>query len=210
MENYQKKLRDYYRMKEKLSRKKEVSPQKAQKTKQTYFDKLYLRMFLSALLLLSLVSLGRVGLSDTIRTEINGNMNILKFASLFNGIFGDVFIPTPDDLPVVSSTLYESVKYQDGINYVENTGFEGVYSAMTGVVVRIAKDEQRKYSVTIKGYDNREYEYRNLESIDFGLYSFVPEEAIIGRASKSGETYTFALIIRESGKPVDFYAICED
>ncbi|NLZ84342.1 MAG: hypothetical protein GX919_01320, partial [Acholeplasmataceae bacterium] len=95
MENYQKKLRDYYRMKEKLSRKKEVSPQKAQKTKQTYFDKLYLRMFLSALLLLSLVSLGRVGLSDTIRTEINGNMNILKFASLFNGIFGDVFIPTP-------------------------------------------------------------------------------------------------------------------
>ena len=81
---------------------------------------------------------------------------------------------------------------------------------MTGVVVRIAKDEQRKYSITIKGYDNREYEYRNLESIDFGLYSFVPEEAIIGRASKSGETYTFALIIRESGKPVDFYAICED
>jgi hypothetical protein len=210
MENYQKKLREYYRRKAKKDRKREINPEKAQKTKQTYFDKLYLRMFLSALLLLGFISMGRAGLSTPIREELNDNMNILKFVAFFNGIFGDTFIPTPDDIPVVSSTLYESVKYQDGINYVENTSFDGVYTAMTGVVVKIVKDDSGKYQITIKGYDDREYEYRDLESVDFSIYSFVPENAIIGKAGKVGEVYTFALIIRERGKPVDFYAICED
>ena len=212
MQDYQKRLKKYYQIKEK-QQKRRIDYRTTQKAKRTYFDKLFLRIFLGALLLLTVVGFDRFIFSDSryIQNRLSEHMNVLKFASIFNGVFGDgLFIPSPADIPAVSTSLYSQVSYENNQNIIQDDSFSGVYNAVPGVVVRISKNNEKKYTITIKGIDDRTYHYGNLTSIDFSIYSYVAEKVIIGKASQAGDSYLFTLIIEEKGKPLSFYEICED
>lgn len=211
MQDYQKKLKKYYKMKERQARSPKRNYIQDEKSKKTYFDKLFFRIFLSAITLFAIVGFDKYLIKENyIKEEICSQMNILKFASFFNGIFGEgLFIPSPSDVPAVSASLYENVEYIDGVNHITSDSFDGVANMMPGVVVKIIK-QHGLYEITVKGIDGREYCYGNLESIDYRLYSYVADEAFVGKAKFSEGKYNFILTIKEKGKFFNFYDLCQD
>lgn len=211
MQDYQKRLKKYYKMKERQSRIPKKSYEKEEKTKNTYFDKLFIRIFLSALALFAIIGIDKYFIrGDNLKQEVSSQMNILKFASFFNGIFGEgLFIPSPSEIPVISSSIFEAVKYENGVNFITSDSFEGVTNVMPGVVVKIIK-QNGLYEITIKGIDDREYRYGNLESIDYNIYSYVAEGAILGKSKFELGKYQFTLTIKEKNKLLNFYDLCEN
>lgn len=157
----------------------------------TYFDKLYIRIFLSSLLLLVFIGCKNL-FNFNIINNLNNNMNIFPLLNLFTNM-DDFQI---NDLPVDLITNYENIEYSNGINYITNESFNGVASASTGIVVKIIK-QNNLYEVTIKSEDGLEYTYRGLSSIDVSLYSYVLVNNPIGTAYFNNQMYNFSLEIKD-------------
>ncbi|MBQ8293178.1 MAG: hypothetical protein IJX78_05210 [Bacilli bacterium] len=104
-----------------------------------------------------------------------------------------------NDLEVDLVTNYEKINYVNGINYIQNSTFNGVAAANTGIVTQIKKNNNLYY-VTIKSEDDLEYTYGGLESIDVLIYSYVSSNNIIGASPKIKDYYTFTIEIKKDNE----------
>lgn len=173
--------------------KKQRRNNKLNKKKRSYFDKLYIRIFLSSLLLLIL--LGSKNLFNlNIFNTVNQNMNILPIVNLFTKIY-DI----PEDIVVNITDNYEEIEYINGINYITNKSFNGVTIIKTGIVVKIEKLNDLYY-VTIKSDDGIEYTYGNLTNLDVSIYSYVTANSTIGSALYIDDEYRFSLKIKDGNE----------
>lgn len=159
----------------------------------TYFDKLYIRIFLSSLLLLILLG-GKNLLKINSFHNINNNINVLPIVNLFTKIY-DI----NNDLPVNVINNYDNIEYNSGINYITNESFNGVSVVNTGIVVKITK-KNNLYYVTIKDNEGIEYIYGNLTNLDVSLYSYVTTNKTIGTAIFNNNHYSFTIEIKNGNE----------
>lgn len=215
----QKELKKYYQRvtKKEEDRYESLMNDEKKKRKLTYIDRLFIRIFLSSLLLLSLIGIDKWQIfkinNQSVEATFSQNFNFLKFAKLFNGIFGG-FIPLDNDITVYESTQYDMVIFDEVTkeNCVKNYTFDGVTALTSGVVTRINKNKNGTYDITIKGSDDVNYCYKNLEGIDIRIYSYVEANTIIGKAhhDEGRGCYTFNLTIYEKGVYYDYYEKASD
>ena len=183
--------------------------EKIKKLKLSYIDKLFIRIFLSSITLLSLV-----GLSNTkiIRNNLNENMNFLKYAKIFNGIFGS-YIPTNDQM-VSNTSYYDIINYNEQIkeNEIHNYTINIVQPLTEGVVSKIVKNRNGSYDVLIVDKMGYHYTYKNLEQLEVSIYSYVSIDSIIGQSkyNESLECYSFNLLIERDGNSYDYFEIAYD
>lgn len=187
-----------------LKKEKEVKKQEIKKKKLNYIDKLFIRIFLSSLILLTLISIEKTKFSFLYKD----NFNFLKLVKIFNGNFGS-FISSNIDDTVYNMNTYDEVFYDNntGLNTVYNYSFDGVYNLENGIVTKIVKNSSNLYDITIKGYDGYNYTYYNLETIDYHIYNYVGNNDIIG-LSKYDDTsscFSFLLKIEKEGVSYDYY-----
>ncbi len=186
MKKYHKSFKKYQSFKNKQKRNKN---NKLNNSK-TYFDKLYIRIFLSSLLLLILLG-GKNLLKLNIFNTVSNNMNILPIVNLFTKVYD-----FNNDLPVNVINNYDNIEYNEGINYITNESFNGVSIINTGIVVKIEKKSDL-YFVTIKDEDGIEYIYGNLTNLDISLYSYVTTNKTIGTANFNNNHYSFTIEIKD-------------
>ena len=198
MEKYQKKLRKDNSYKKRKERITDLNNQHLKKQQKTFFDKLYIRIFLSSILLLLLVLSKNIFKINDI-SMINNHMNIFPLIQLFT----NVYELNNKDLQVNLSTNYESIKYQNGINYITNESFNGVNSASTGIVVKINKNDN-VYSITIKDEKEFEYTYNGLINLDVSLYSYVLVNDVIGSVENKDNYFSYTITITKNN---NFYSL---
>ena len=198
MEKYQKQLRKYNSYKKRKERIMDLNNQHLKKQQKTFFDKLYIRIFLSSILLLLLVLSKNIFKINDI-SMINNHMNIFPLIQLFT----NVYELNNKDLQVNLSTNYESIKYQNGINYITNESFNGVNSASTGIVVKINKNDN-VYSITIKDEKEFEYTYNGLINLDVSLYSYVLVNDVIGSVENKDNYFSYTITITKNN---NFYSL---
>ena len=179
------------------------------KIRSNYVTKLFLRIFLSSLLLLLLILGNNYAVkNDKIsfgKKTIEKNTNFIKIANIFNSIFGN-FIPIDggNDVLVDATTLYGSINYVEGINYIDNNSFEGVYNFEAGIIIKKTKDKDGLYTITVLSQDNICYTYIGLTTCNFNLYSYVSKKTIIGNGLQDQNgNYQFKLIIEKEGVKYD-------
>lgn len=214
----QRRLQKYYQQKttpNEVTYRDSFGNPEVRKQKYSFIDKLFIRIFLSSILLLTVFGIDKIYLKKDqkplLETSLTTNLNFLKMAELFNGLFG-TFIPIDNDITVYQSQVYDRVEYDSNFNTVYNYTFEGVNVLTSGVVTKISKNADKTYNVTIKGSDDFDYIYYNLESIDYSIYNYVQANDILGKAryNESSNSYTFGLQIYHEGVYYDFYEQAED
>ncbi len=192
MKNYYKQLKKYHSFKKKQNRIHRIKKRKNLKTenKKTYFDKLYIRIFLSSILLFLLIGTKNIFKLDIVK-HLDNNLNIFPLLNIFTNMYEF----NHNDIEVNLTTNYENINYYEGVNYITNKSFNGVSAAATGIVVKINKTNNLYY-ITIKSEDNLEYTYGGLTNIDVSLYSYVIVNNIIGTAQTIDNQYTFTIEIK--------------
>lgn len=191
MKNYRRKLRQYHSLKKRQNKIHGIKKRKNNDQK-TYFDKLYIRIFLSSILLLFLIGSKNI-LNVSLSNHLNNNINVIPFLNFFTKMYEF----DHKDLEVDLAVNYEKIDYYNGINYITNESFNGVSSAATGIVVKINKINDLYY-VTIKSEDNLEYTYGGLSSLETSLYSYVIVNDIIGSAQLINNQYKFTIEISKN------------
>lgn len=197
----------------KINRKKNVAnlTDDVKKKKLSYIDKLFIRIFLSSLVVLILISLDYLKINIT--SLYKDNLNFLKLANVFNGNFGN-FISSDIDKNVYSINTYDEVLYdkENNVNIVYNYGFDGIYNLENGIVTKIIRNNKGLYEVTIKGYDGYNYTYIDIENIDYHIYSYIGSNDIIGLSKYDSNLnyFTFKLKIEKGGVYYDYYANAQD
>lgn len=192
-----------------MKQKSNASTSEKNKIKSNYVTKLFLRIFLSSVILLLLVLCNNYAIRNNkvsfTKKTIEKNTNFIRIAYIFNSIFGN-FIPIENDSDTLvdATTLYGSINYDEGINYIDNNSFDGVYNFETGIIIKKVKDKNGLYNVTILSNDNTCYTYVGLANCNYNLYSYVNKKAIIGNSiqNKNGN-YTFKLIVEKEGVKYD-------
>lgn len=167
-----------------------------------YFTNLLLRFFLSSLILLGLILTNKITLKKNneklASTIITKNGNFLSLVEAFNGLFGQ-FIIIKDDLNVSTTYPLEEIKYENGCHFFENETNDMAVNFVSGVVIKIIK-EKGLYQVTIQNDDNYCFEYGNLQSFDYHLYSYLNSGTIMGLAKFNNGLYQYTLKITKDGK----------
>lgn len=167
----------------------------------TFFDKLFYRIFLSSLVLLTYVGMERIfnyfTVDFNLSTYLMENINFIKVIKKFNNT---IYKFIDDDLliDVYSVDFYSNVSYYNGVNQVKLENSNSVNNLVSGYVVKIEKNDDL-YSVTIKGIDGLEYQFIGLTSIDIIMYQYLEAGQIIGVANfdKVYGIYFFDLIIKD-------------
>ncbi|MCI5787963.1 MAG: hypothetical protein MR002_01190 [Acholeplasmatales bacterium] len=192
-----------------MKQKSNATIEEKNKVRSNYVTKLFLRIFLSSLLLLLLILGNNYAVkNDKIsfgKKTIEKNTNFIKIANIFNSIFGN-FIPIDggNDVLVDATTLYGSINYVEGINYIDNNSFEGVYNFEAGIIIKKTKDKDGLYTITVLSQDNICYTYIGLTTCNFNLYSYVSKKTIIGNGLQDQNgNYQFKLIIEKEGVKYD-------
>ena len=165
--------------------------QKLKKTNNqiTYFDRLCIRLFLSAVILLILVLLNRTPNID-IKSKINSNANITKIGYQLLS----TFIDKTNTETVSLLEQYDSYSYQNNFTLVKSNSYNGVDNIMDGTVIKIEK-QNNLYNMTIQTIDNYLITYCGLETIDCYLYEYVKSHQVIGTSYLIDNNYTFKVYI---------------
>ena len=203
MNKNQKHLRKYNSYKKRKERNVELNKLHLKKHEKTFFDKLYIRIFLSSILLLLLLLTKNIFKINEVNI-INNHMNIFPLIQLFTNVYDF----NNKDLQVDLSTNYESINYQNGINYITNESFNGVNSASIGIVVKISK-HRNVYSVTIKDENEFEYTYNGLNNLDVTLYSYVLVNEVIGSVESEDSCFRYTITINKNDKTYSLINIYE-
>lgn len=194
MNKYRSQLRKYYNHKKHKERINELSIHTKNKHQKTFFDKLYIRIFLSSLLLFILMFTKNILKQEEINI-INRHINMLPVINLFTNTYSF----NNQDIEVIIPSNYENIEYKNGVNYIKNESFNGVNSLSSGIVIKIAK-QNGLYYVTIKDEEGLEYTYGNLVSIDVSLYSYVLSNEIIASTKKENKYFTFTITIKKNNE----------
>ena len=175
----------------------------------TFFDKLFYRIFLSSLVLLTYVGMERIfnyfTVDFNLSTYLMENINFIKVIKKFNNT---IYKFIDDDLliDVYSVDFYSNVSYYNGVNQVKLENSNSVNNLVSGYVVKIEKNDDL-YSVTIKGIDGLEYQFIGLTSIDIIMYQYLEAGQIIGVANfdKVYGIYFFDLIIKDKEEVFSYF-----
>lgn len=203
MNKYRKQLHKYNSYKKRKERIIELNKLHLKKQQKTFFDKLYIRIFLSSILLLLLLLTKNIFKINEV-DRINNHMNIFPLIQLFTNVYDF----NNKDLQVDLSTNYEYINYKNGINYITNESFNGVNSASTGIVVKITK-HKNIYSVTIKDENEFEYIYDGLNNLDVSLYSYVLVNDVIGSVESIDSCFRYTITINKNDKTYSLLNIYE-
>lgn len=181
---------------------------KRKKNDKSYFDKLFMKIFLSSLIVLVSVISNNLYQNKNIKLDLlskfNSSINVIKILdSLNDSVFKFI---EKDTTQVYSKDIYDEVEYKNNINYVRNDSMNYVKNLVSGYVTKIIVDDLG-YTVTVKGIDNLEYIYSGVKSIDVKLYQYVDDSTIIGLAvyNDRNKKYEFMLIIKEEHRCYSFY-----
>lgn len=203
MNKYRKQLHKYNSYKKRKERIIELNKLHLKKQQKTFFDKLYIRIFLSSILLLFLLLTKNIFKINEVNI-INNHMNIFPLIQLFTNVYDF----NNKDLQVDLSTNYEYINYKNGINYITNESFNGVNAASTGIVVKISK-HKNIYSVTIKDENEFEYIYDGLNNLDVSLYSYVLVNDVIGSVESIDSCFRYTITINKNDKTYSLLNIYE-
>lgn len=183
---------------------------KEKKKRLKFIDKLFIRIFFSSicLLILTAISTFSPNKNDTIKTYLNDNFNFLNISQNINTLFGSNLLNS-GTINVYSQTFYETVKYENEVNYVSNSSFAGVEALVDGVVIKIEKTNNN-YTIHVQASDGIIYEYSNLESIDVNIYEYIAQKEVIAKAKYIDNQFTFELKIRKNNQYYSYYENCEN
>ena len=181
---------------------------KQNKLEYTFFDKLFLKIFLSSFLLLSISIIEKTKLDNYINKELHSSFNLIYIIDLFNHKIINIDSDKLEE--VYSSSFYEYVIYENNVNRVYN-GSNEVKNLISGYVIKIEKDKEL-YNVVIKSIDGLEYKYCNLESINVRMYEYVEHNKILGSScyNEIKLKYEFLLVISDYNKYYNYYEKSED
>ena len=139
---------------------------------------------------------------------MNKNYNFLNLSNKVNKLFGSNIFNS-GELTVYSQAFYETVKFENEVNYISNSSFAGVESLVDGIVIKIERINNL-YNVYLQSTDDIIYKYCNLESIDVHIYSFIKQKEVIGKAVYKNNNYEFELQIIKDNKCLNYYENCQD
>ena len=197
-----------YRYKKALREHSNATNEEKRQIKYNYITKLFLRIFLSTLILLGLIVANKITYAKKgylfSKKTVEKNWNFLNMVTTINALFGE-FIVINNDILVDATTLYDEVSYINNINVIKNYSFSGVSTTVSGVITKITKDSNDLYSITIQTKDNYFYTYSLLTSIDYSIYNYVTSGYIICASLEEDGYYTFNLMIEKEGNYYNFY-----
>lgn len=187
----------------KVKKKRYSMLRKKSKDKKSYIDKLFLRIFLSSVVLLLLCLFDEFLPNLKFNNYLNSNLNFVKFVKIFNKTPLQL-IDEEELLSVYEDDIYEEVSFDNGINYINNHSYSAVENLVAGYVSKI-NYHNNVYTVVITGIDGNEYHFNNLESLDVSIYEYVKPKEIIGKAMYVDGNYCFELVINDNGRRISFY-----
>lgn len=147
-------------------------------------DKFLIRFFVGTLILLCLVIADKYQYIDLdeYKEKISNNINPLNLINKINGKLEIVDLGTEEEISV-SSNYKEYHIIDENIRRYDCNEFEPVNNYIAGVVSKIERKQNKTYTITILGIDNRIYQYSNLESFDYHIYNYIKTDEIIGNAN---------------------------
>lgn len=190
-----------------LEKKKKEEQKKLKKKKA--IDRLFKRIFLSALLLLILCLSDNLKVNN-IKKALNHNINFMKIAKIFNGSLG-IFTPSENIVEAYTKETYDFSNFDGKYNYIENYTTDAISTLSSGVVVRIEKTND-KYNVFVLDVSGTIYGYLDLEVINHRIYDYINKDDIIGKAfyNMESEAFEFKLTIEDKGIYYDYYQKAEN
>lgn len=137
------------------------------------------------------------------------NINLLKLPFYFSKLLPSEIMLIDDT--VYNKMIYDNVTFDGKKNNIVNYSFNGVLNLTDGIILKIIKNDNQTYNVTIQDVNGYLFEYANLKSVDFSIYSFVESQTILGSSSfdDSINGYCFDLYISKKGEYHDFYKLAE-
>ena len=190
MEQYHKRLKKYYKSKNKKMNKNKHS--------KNYFDSLFIRIFLSSLIVLIVVLFTNL---TSIRFDfLTKPLNLTKIGVNLISFFDDEKLK---ETILSTSTDYEEFTFDGKNNIFHSRSTNFVKCLKAGTVIKINKKESL-YTITIQTYDGMIYEYLGLLSIDCYLYEYIDIDQIIGTPQIINNVSTFNLIISKDNKYYEY------
>lgn len=173
-----------------------------------FIDRFLYKLFIGFLLLLSVVLLDYFNIAsyNKIKDEVSEHFNVLNLIKKINGNTKIIPINFNSEI-VVSGDIYQNVEKLDE-KYLINLGeYEAVENYSLGIVVKINKNKDSTYQVTIIGEDGITYIYDKLESLNCTLYKTIETKSIIGKASFDTEKNSnfFYFSTYKNNKFIDIY-----
>ena len=156
-------------------------------------DKFLYKLIICLVLLVSMILLDKVKVVNlnNIRTEMKQNVNMLKVLRFVNGDKG-VFLPLDISDEVVQSVSQKYMNYEEinGGKRIIISDMQGVEAYKDGIIIKKFQNKDGTYQVTVKGMDDVEYIYDNLDTVDLNIYKIVKSGDIIGKPrTVSNKTY---------------------
>lgn len=141
-----------------------------------------------------------------LRKKLSTNINILSVVKVFNGEDSALDILDMDDSIQVSADAYDEIVDIKNGKMIVLGNYNAVEVYKIGIVVKIVKESNETYTVTVKGLDGLDYKYAKLKSIDCHLYKLVKSGDILGLPSMSNDKNYFHLYVTRNGKTIDVFS----
>lgn len=148
-----------------------------------FIDRFLYKFIICLILLLGVVLLDRISLINIskLQGKMQQHLNFLPVLKAINGDKG-VFLPIDisDEVTASASTMYQNYQVIDNGKRITLKPMQGVEVYKTGIVVKIIQNKNATFQITLKGVDDYEYIYDNLETIDVNIYKIVKSGDVIG------------------------------
>lgn len=169
---------------------------------------LCLNIVLSIVLLLFLLCFELIKPNNIINDSItNNNITLIKVPYYFTKLYSNQKII--DDQLVSEKMIYDDITFDGITNHIISASFNGVYNFTDGIVIKITKNKDSCYSITVQDVNGFLYEYNNLKSVEINIYSFVKSQTILGESSYDSNTskYFCDVKIYKKGVYYNFYEL---
>mgnify|MGYP003835037465 CR=1 FL=1 len=166
-----------------------------------FIDRFLYKLVICTFLLISVVFLDKIKVLkiERLQVPLSQHLNILPALQFLDR--DGILLPLEITDQVSSSTyqVYQNAEIITNGRLITLADFQGVENYKPGVVVRIYKDKDNTYEVTVKGIDGFEYCYNHLETVDVNIYKYLKSGDIIGLpATKDGKNfYRFYIFNRD-------------
>lgn len=178
------------------------------KIKNNYINKLFIRIFLSSVLLLFFVLADHISLKRNKKPfskyTLESNINYLNVINLCNSVFGNIININQEEINVNSNIIYSNIDYKNNINIISDYTKQNIVNIKEGIVIKKYKNEDGTTSITILTNDNYYITYNNLSNTDLTIYSYVSKGTIIGTSTLIESNYVVYLTIEKEGEYYEY------
>lgn len=138
------------------------------------------------------------------KNYFNRNINISPLISKIYNIFSN------DNVEEVSlDMICDYTSYEHKTNTLYNYSFNGVTCINDGIVTRIEQVDKNQCNIYIQDNNGYIYCYKNVESAEVNIYSFIKNGMILGRSTYNNldDCYFFEVEIVKDGEYYDLKKI---